>query len=320
MADVWKQTDQMKLADLALEDQDADIRRAAAGRLRYQVFFRRVVVESKDADVRVIAVWKLDDPTVLASVAKSDADVAVRQAATNRQAVKIQKVDLGGGVQMELVLIAPGSFKMGSKRGQAEEKPVHEAKITEPFYMGKYEVTQEQWEKVMGSNPSSVKEPKNPVTDVSWDDCQVFLRKLNERTGGNSFFLPTEAQWEYACRAGSASKYFWGDDAGALGEYAWCHDNSGGNPHPVGERKPNAWGLYDMSGNVWEWCADWYDGTYYRNAPSLNPTGPASGSARVWRGGSWLNDDDNSFRCASRSYDGPSNRFAGNGFRCARTP
>ena len=132
--------------------------------------------------------------------------------------------------------------------------------ITKPFYLGKYEVTQEQWEAVMGSNPSHFKGPKNPVEQVSWDDCQQFLVKLNAKSGGqgSKFVLPTEAQWEYACRAGSTGKFCFGDDEKQLGEYAWYEANSGDKTHPVGEKKPNTFGLHDMHGNVWEWCQDWY--------------------------------------------------------------
>ena len=161
--------------------------------------------------------------------------------------------------------------------------------ITKPFYLGKYEVTQEQWEAVMGSNPSNFKGPKNPVEQVSWDDCQEFLDKLNAKAGGQGgkFVLPTEAQWEYACRAGSTGKFCFGDDEKQLGEYAWYDENSDSKTHPVGEKKPNAWGLYDMHGNVWEWCQDWY-GAYGAEAVD-DPSGPTTGSGRVFRGGGWNN-------------------------------
>ncbi len=167
-------------------------------------------------------------------------------------------VELGGGVKMEMVLIPAGEFLMGSpesdKDASTDEKPQHRVRITRPFYLGKYLVTQEQWIAVMGSNPSLFKGIKNPVEMVSWDDCQQFLAKLNAKSGpgGGRFQLPNEAQWEYACRAGSTTRYCFGDDASGLRDYAWYSANSRDTTHPVGEKKPNAWGLYDMHGNVCE--------------------------------------------------------------------
>ncbi len=164
--------------------------------------------------------------------------------------------DLGGGVKMEMVLIPAGEFKMGSPDSDKDaltlEKPQHRVRITKPFYLGKFLVTQEQWEAVMGNNPSQFKGPKNPVEMVSWEDCQKFLGKLNAKSssGTGKFQLPSEAQWEYACRAGSKTRYCFGDDETPLGDYAWYGKNSGNTTHPVGEKKPNAWGLYDMYGNV----------------------------------------------------------------------
>jgi formylglycine-generating enzyme required for sulfatase activity len=201
---------------------------------------------------------------------------------------KEQTVDLGGGVMLDLVLIPAGSFTMGNAI-VASEKPARKVTITKPFYLGKFEVTQEQWEAVMGNNPSEFKGPKNPVEQVSWTDCQEFLVKLNAKAGGQGgkFVLPTEAQWEYACRAGSTGEFCFGNKEKQLGEYAWWYDeNSGIETHPVGEKKPNAWGLYDMHGNVCEWCQDWY-GTYGAEAVD-DPSGPTKGTSRVYRGGGWL--------------------------------
>ena len=203
-------------------------------------------------------------------------------------------IDLGDGVRLEMVLIPAGESMMGSPEwdpdADAREKPQHAIRITKPFYMGKYEVTQEQWAAVMGDNPSYPKGPKNPVNRVSWDDCQAFLGKLNEQQGGRAgrFCLPTEAEWEYACRAGSSTRWCFGDDEGSLGEYAWYSENSGGHAHPVGQKRPNAWGLYDMHGNVFEWCSDWYDLDYYGESPGDDPTGAALGSHRVVRGGFYI--------------------------------
>ena len=146
----------------------------------------------------------------------------------------------------------------------------------------------------MGNNPSNFKGPKNPVEKVSWDDCQEFLKKLNEKirppAGEGIFGCLREAQWEYACRAGSTTRYCFGDEESGLGEYAWYSANSGNKTHPVGEKKPNAWGLYDMHGNVWEWCQDWYNNGYYGKSPMDDPTGAATGSFRVLRGGFWGRD------------------------------
>jgi len=221
---------------------------------------------------------------------------------------------LGGGVKMEFVRVRPGSFTMGDKNGEANEKPVHEVTITRAFCLGKYEVTQEQWQAVMGSNPSRSKGAKNPVENVSWDECQSFLRKLNERQPGKRLRLPTEAEWEYACRAGSATRFSFGDDQASLGQHAWFLDNSGRTTHPVGEKKPNPWGLCDVHGNVSEWCGDWY-GSYTYGART-DPTGSISTGRRVLRGGSHgsLARD---CRSACRSRLRPGDKFPTIGFRVA---
>lgn len=159
---------------------------------------------------------------------------------------------------MELVYVPAGSFMMGSNNGDADEKPVHEVTIKEGFYMGRYEVKQAEWQQVMGNNPSNFKGDNLPVEQVSWDDAQSFISKLNERGDGFKYRLPTEAEWEYACRAGTT-----GDYAGDVNEMAWFSENSGNKTHTVGGKRPNAWGLADMHGNVWEWCADYYHETYY---------------------------------------------------------
>jgi eukaryotic-like serine/threonine-protein kinase len=142
-----------------------------------------------------------------------------------------------------------------------------------------YEVTQGEYERVMGTNPSHFKgDPRLPVETVSWQDAMTFCERLSalpaERSAGRVYRLPTEAEWEYACRAGSTTIYSFGDSEGSLGDYAWYDSNSGSKTHPVGQKRPNAWGLYDMHGNVWEWCSDWYDGSYYASSPVDDPTGP----------------------------------------------
>jgi formylglycine-generating enzyme required for sulfatase activity len=244
-------------------------------------------------------------------------------------------VDLGGEVKIEMVLIPAGEFLMGSpvsdKDARPNEKPQHRVRITKPFYLGKYLVTQEQWKAVMGKNPSQFKGPKNPVERVSWDDCQQFLDKLNAKSadrGGRKFQLPTEAQWEYACRAVSTTRYCFGNEESGLGEYAWYNANSGTKvdqdckTHPVGEKKPNAWGLYDVHGNVWEWCADWYDDheDYYAGSPTDDPTGPATGSMRVVRGGSSFSPASYCRAAARGNWPPESRRNFDGGLRVALVP
>jgi formylglycine-generating enzyme required for sulfatase activity len=211
-------------------------------------------------------------------------------------------------IGMKLVLIPAGEFLMGSpdedKDAFAEEKPRHRVKITRPFYLGVHEVTQDQYRAVMGQNPSDFKGSDDlPVEQVSWLDAVTFCNALSEReqrtpfyridgtevtaVGGNGYRLPSEAEWEYACRAGSTTSHPFGDDARDLGEHAWYTENSGSKTHPVGRKRPNAWGLYDTLGNVWEWCSDGYDGDFYKQSPIDDPAGPSRATDRVIRGGSW---------------------------------
>jgi formylglycine-generating enzyme required for sulfatase activity len=224
---------------------------------------------------------------------------------------------LGGGVKAEFIRIPAGRFLMGSDDDDADESPVRQVTISKPFYLGKYEVTQEQWERVMGNNPSEFKGAKNPVDRVSWNDCQEFMKKLNAQVNGSGVFrLPTEAEWEYACRARSRTRYSFGDDRAKSHDYAWFRSNSGHRTQPVGRKKPNPWGLYDMHGNLWEWCFDWYGENYYQTRPQVDPTGPVTGNRRVLRGASW----DNSelvCRSANRGMGGPTTRDSRHGFRVA---
>ncbi len=229
-------------------------------------------------------------------------------------------IDIGGGVDLILVWIPAGSFYMGSPDGDSaagvNEKPRHEVTLTQGFWMGKYEVTQAQWKQIMGSNPSDFQGDNLPVERVSWDDVQEFITELNHRTG-QTFSLPTEAQWEYAARGGAAppQKYSGSDDVDQVGWYTRNCDTT----HPVGQKSANAWGLHDMTGNVYEWCQDWYDDTYYAGSPSQDPTGPDSGDFRVMRGGSWYYDVG-MLEAAARNYYSADVRYNDTGFRLVMQP
>jgi formylglycine-generating enzyme required for sulfatase activity len=259
---------------------------------------------------------------------------------------------------MKLVLIPPGEFTMGSPKELIDEElkrpdndhwykerlpgegPQHRVRITRPFYLGTCLVTQQEYQRVMGTNPSEFsatgkgkdkiagQDTKQfPVECVSWDDAAEFCRKLaempEERSAGRTYRLPSEAQWEYACRAGNTGRYGFSlggkavpkeYDENGLSDYGWFAGNSDGMPHAVGLKRPGAWGLYDMHGNVWECCQDWYDKEYYANSPTDDPAGPSGGSGRVVRGGSW---DYPARRCrtAYRADDEPGRRYNLLGFR-----
>ncbi|MGE4298007.1 MAG: formylglycine-generating enzyme family protein [Desulfovibrionaceae bacterium] len=215
---------------------------------------------------------------------------------------------------MEFVWVPGGCFQMGSDYGGHDEKPVHEVCV-DGFWMGKYEVTQAEWRQVMGNKPSNFKGDRNPVENVSWDDVQGFIRRLNGR-GNGGFRLPTEAEWEYAARSGGRTETYAGGEN--VDRVAWYNGNSGGKAHPVGGKAPNGLGLYDMSGNMWEWCQDWYGEGYYAASPRSNPTGPGGYSARVVRGGSWL-DGPRHVRSALRRWHLPSITLFDLGFRLLRT-
>jgi formylglycine-generating enzyme required for sulfatase activity len=188
----------------------------------------------------------------------------------------------------EFVRIPPGEFMMGCSAGDTtcivNESPAHRVAITRPFEIGKYEVTQAQWEAVMGANPSRFRGADRPVENVNrWEDAEEFIARLNAFNDGYRYRLPTEAEWEYAARAGSTGPF---QGASAPADVAWFNQNSGMETHPVGQKPPNAWGLHDMLGNVSEWVADWYDPVYYATSPTLDPQGPPTGNMRVFRGGS----------------------------------
>ena len=249
------------------------------------------------------------------------------------QGVKLPSVT--NSISMELIEIPVGKFTMGSPEDEKDRREDIEAQVrvtlTKPFGLGKTDVTQGQWEQVMGTDPweggEDVQADKDcPATYVSWDDAREFCDKLTDlerKAGtlkaGEAYRLPTEAQWEYACRAGTATTYSFGNDESTFGEYAWFNGNAfhAGEPyaHKVGLKKPNPWGLYDMHGNVWKWCSDWYDA---KVSGGTDPVGPEEGSLRVLRGGSWWSRPVN---CGSASRNGisPSDRGSDMGFRVARS-
>jgi len=243
-------------------------------------------------------------------------------------------VEMVNSIGMKLTLIPPGESLMGAsdsdRDASSDEKPQHRAQITKPFYLGMYEVTQAQYQKVVGKNPSKFEGESLPVEKVSWENAVEFCKRLSEaaeeRAAGRTYRLPTEAEWEYACRAGSTSRYSFGDSEVELQEYAWYENNSGYRTHPVGEKQANAWGLYDMHGNVWEWCQDWYEHGPYEAGPATDPSGPDEGVTRVLRGGSWrdrggiswsADSDGGICRSACRASRVPSFRFEYIGFRVA---
>jgi len=228
--------------------------------------------------------------------------------------------------EIEFVWIPPGTFEMGSRYSAKEivnllneksknkvhfsnRQPQHTVKISKGFWIGKYEITKEQWLSVMGTKPWSgneyvLEDPQTPAVCIDWEDSQQFIISLNEG-GEGKFRLPTEAEWEYACRAGSNTLFCFGDNVFLIDEYAWYDNNTQKKnehyAHPVGLKKPNAWGIYDMHGNVWEWCQDWYDDDYYKKCPNIDPQGPSKSYSRTMRGGSWISTPG--FCCsASRSY------------------
>jgi len=189
-------------------------------------------------------------------------------------------------IGMKFRLIEPGTFIMGSME-KNDEMPLRKVTLTRPYYIGVYEVTQEQYQKVMGENPSHFVGKNLPVDRVTWNDAQDFCDELSSLDPGGSYRLPSEAEWEYACRAGTTSRYYWGNSCDDPDNaYAWCGMNSKGKSQPIGTRKPNPWGLYDMSGNMWEWVQDYYTDKN-PEGPLTDPTGPERGVRRVLRGGSW---------------------------------
>ena len=233
------------------------------------------------------------------------------------QSVPTSRTFTVNGVSFRMVYVQGGTFRMGSNDSEANscEQPVHSVTLRD-YYIGETEVTQQLWHAVMGSNPSYFTgNSQRPVEKVSWDDCQTFIRRLNDLTG-KDFRLPTEAEWEYAARGGNKSRGYKYSGSNTLSDVAWYYNNASGTTHPVKQKRSNELGLYDMSGNVWEWCLDWYDSDYYSQSPSYNPAGPDSGSNRVNRGGSWGCDALGN-RVAFRDNIIPVNRYRALGLRLA---
>jgi formylglycine-generating enzyme required for sulfatase activity len=273
----------------------------------------------------------------LDGVAKGEAPLTLEKVAVGNHEIKAEGQELGGVATVEvsdlnvamvtvsvkkrggsgMVAVKGGCFEMGSNDGDSDEKPVHRVCVSD-FQIGKYEVTQAEWEAVMGGNPSKHNGcARCPVEQVSWNDIQEFLEKLNAKSG-LQYRLPTEAEWEYAARGGAQSRGYTYSGSNDLAAVGWYDNNSGSQTHPVGEKQANELGLYDMNGNVWEWVNDWRDSSYYANSPSNDPQGPSSGSYRVNRGGSW-DSGAASARVAFRGSSDPSYRAAYLGFRLART-
>ena len=226
---------------------------------------------------------------------------------------KAEVIELGKDVKLEMLLIPAGKFLMGSpatEKGRYTNETQHEVTLTKPFYMGKNEVTQEQWQALMGNNPSRNKGAKLPVTNVSWNECQDFIKKLNASAKGG-YRLPYEAEWEFACRAGTTTAYSYGDNLTKSDA-----NIDGDSIKAVGGYKPNAFGLYDVHGNVWEWCEDWYDD--YPAGAVTDPKGLGTGTSRVLRGGSFFFNESLA-RSSSRGSFSPTIRNGSNGFRLART-
>ncbi len=267
--------------------------------------YEQIISSSSGKDLKEVA-WKK-----LVANNPEAADLAIGNVDVLKMLLFQKLVEPTSG--LEFVWVKGGCFQMGDRFGEGDdnEKPVHEVCV-DSFGMGRYEVTQGQWQKIMGNNPSKFTKGNNyPVEQVSWVDTQDFIRKLNSHTG-KSFRLPTEAEWEYAaCSGGKKEMYAGGSDIDRL---AWYDGNSGDSPHPVGTKEPNGLGLYDMSGNVWEWCSDWYDKNYYQHSLRNNPQGPSSGSFRVIRDGCW-NGTSRLARCTNRDGFRSGYRLDNLGFR-----
>jgi formylglycine-generating enzyme required for sulfatase activity len=254
---------------------------------------------------------------VLGEIAARKTEMTTGNSLIGMRAGEERDWEIAQGVKMTFCWCPPGEFLMGSPEKEEyrhnNERQI-DVTLTKGFWMAKTQVTQKQWVTIMKNNPSEFKGENLPAETVSWDDAQEFLEKVNAKIGnsdGGQMVLPTEAQWEYACRAGELGPY----SGGTIDEVAWYRENSGNRTHPVGMKDPNAWGLNDMHGNVWEWCNDWYD--FYLSG-GVDPHGPLSGTFRVIRGGSW-HDYATYCRASVRFIDVPSGAIHGGGFRVVRS-
>lgn len=264
--------------------------------------------------------YRSDTGETVVSATGVAAESTIADGAGIRASAEPDRTDvLAAADSLILVTVEPGSFEMGGD-GQEDERPVHTVQISSGFEISAHEITQRQYRLVMGVNPSSIKGDELPVESVSWEEAVEFCRRISEVTG-ETYRLPTEAEWEYACRAGSTSSHYWGGGvfARVAGEFAWYFDNSFYTSHPIADKKPNQWRLFDMSGNVAEWCADYYSPDYYQQSPEIDPAGPDAGQYRVVRGGSYK-DSLEKLRSAARSHSGPDRSGAADttGFRVVK--
>ena len=269
-------------------------------------------------------IWLFTVPLLLIVLLGCEESVVRVKLADHHQEMEVMLPD---DVVMEMVWIPPGTFMMGSPEDElgreVAEGPQHEVTITQGFYIGKYEVTQSQWEAVTGTRPwegaaFTMNDPDAPVVRISWDDVQAFIGVLNEFEGEDVYRLPTEAEWEYACRAGTTTRWAFEDNQDLVGQYAWYQGSAGADhryAHPVGERLSNTWGLYDMHGNVAEWVYNWQ--TDYSSGPQIDPVGPDTGEWRVVRGGGFSSTFER-VRSAVRKFQRPNKIFGDVGVRLVR--
>jgi formylglycine-generating enzyme required for sulfatase activity len=261
--------------------------------------------------------------TILCYLRKEEIEKSIEYSAdvTKNESPEITETFISSSTGIEFLLISADEFIMGSPSEEKDrsdcESPLHKVTIKNPFYMGKFQVTQRQWKKIMGTSPANFNDESRPVEKVSWEEVQEFIKKLNAKENTDKYRLPSEAEWEYACRAGTQSRYFFGDDESKLGDYAWYVKNAGRKTHPFGKKKPNPWGLYDMHGNVWEWVQDRWHENYDDSPADGSAWEDGNSSNRVSRGGSWYCDVD-SCRSAARFSRDPEKRLANLGFRLVR--